>query len=280
MRPPLTRPDSGVEGLRVLVTGGSSGIGAATVARLRSIGAFVVSVDVAAPQHVAGAGAGDNAGDGAGERVHEVRADLRSAEEVDAAVAAAVAALGGLDVVVANAGVGAVGTVLDNSDEEWVSVLDINVLGLVRLMRAALPHLRDSPHPSVVVTTSVVADRGFPNRALYSASKGALQSLALAMAADLLQDGIRVNVVSPGTTDTPWVRRLLDASDDPEQQHNALVARQPLGRLVRPAEVAHAIAYLLSTEAAATTGVVLHVDGGLTGLHARRDPAAAEAGAR
>jgi NAD(P)-dependent dehydrogenase (short-subunit alcohol dehydrogenase family) len=250
------------------VTGGASGIGAATVDRLSSLGAEVVSLDVATPR------SSDAARDG----VHEVQADLRSSDEVTAAVSEAVRVLGGLDAVVSNAGVGAVGTVVDNTEEEWHTVLDINVLGSVRLVRAALPHLLRSPHPSVVVTTSVVADRGFAHRALYSASKGALQSLALAMAADLLQDGVRVNVVSPGTTDTPWVQRLLDASGDAEQQRSALVARQPLGRLVRAEEVAHAIAYLLSPESASTTGTVLHVDGGLTGLQARREAAPATAG--
>jgi NAD(P)-dependent dehydrogenase (short-subunit alcohol dehydrogenase family) len=244
-----------------LVTGGASGIGAATVDRLCALGATVASLDLATPPS------------GSRDGVHEVRADLRSAAEVTAAVDSAAAAMDGLDAVVGNAGVGAVGTIVDNPEDEWGAVLDINVLGFVRLVRASLPHLRRSTRPSLVVTASVVADRGLPNRALYSASKGALQSLAMATAADLLSEGIRVNVVSPGTTDTPWVSRLLDASDDPERQRDALIARQPLGRLVRPEEVAGAITYLLSPESASTTGVVLYVDGGLTGLLARREPA-------
>ena len=203
------------------MTGGASGIGAATVDWLRSLGAEVASLDVATQRP------GDDARDG----VHEVRADLRSSEEVMAAVGEAVRALGGLDAVVSNAGVGAVGTVVDNSDEEWHTVLDINVLGSVRLVRAALPHLLESPHPSVVVTTSVVADRGFAQRALYSASKGALQSLALAMAADLLQDGVRVNVRVAGDDRHPvGATAPRRERKTPSSGGGALVARQPLGR--------------------------------------------------
>lgn len=248
---PVTAP-RGLEGQRVLVTGGAAGIGAATVTHLARLGALVTSLDVVEGPR--------------SKRVHSVRADLRSPEDVDQAVASAIEVMGGLDGLVSNAGIGAVGTVTDNPDQEWIGVLDVNVLGLVRLMRACLPHLRLSETPSVVVTGSVVAEKGFANRALYSASKGAVHALGLAMAADLLVEGIRVNVVSPGTTDTPWVRRLLDLSDDPEAQRTALMSRQPLGRLVRPEEVAHAICYLLSTESASTTGVVLNVDGGLMGL--------------
>jgi 2-keto-3-deoxy-L-fuconate dehydrogenase len=101
---------------------------------------------------------------------------------------------------------------------------------------------------------------------LYSASKGAVESLTRAMAADYLRDHIRVNAVLPGTTDTPWVRRLLDAADDPRAEQVALVARQPMGRLVSAGEVANAIAYLASPLAASTTGIMLTVDGGLTGI--------------
>jgi 2-keto-3-deoxy-L-fuconate dehydrogenase len=108
-----------------------------------------------------------------------------------------------------------------------------------------------------------------PDRALYSATKGAVLSLTLAMAADLLADGIRVNAVLPGTTDTPWVGRLLDAADDPEAERAALNARQPHGRLVGPQEVAAAIAYLALPGAASVTGTSITIDGGLTTLRLR-----------
>jgi NAD(P)-dependent dehydrogenase (short-subunit alcohol dehydrogenase family) len=135
--------------------------------------------------------------------------------------------------------------------------------------RAALPHLRASEHAVIVNTCSIAATAGLPNRALYSATKGAVLSLTLAMAADHVAEGIRVNCVNPGTADTPWVRRLLDAADDPDAELAALRARQPMGRLVSAPEVAAAIAYLASPRAGAVTGTALAVDGGMQGLRLR-----------
>jgi len=182
-------------------------------------------------------------------------------------------------VLVNNAGIGAQGTVEDNPEEEWRRVLEVNVLGIVRVSRACLPHLRRSRAAAIVNTCSVVATTGLPNRALYGASKGAVQSLTLAMAADYLPEGIRVNCVNPGTADTPWVQRLLAAADDPAAERAALEARQPQGRLVTAEEVAAAIAYLASPLSGSTTGVALAVDGGMTTLRLR-GPAAAAAAAQ
>lgn len=149
-------------------------------------------------------------------------------------------------------------------------MLDVNVLGLVRVTRACLPHLRGSAHAAIVNTCSIAATAGLPQRALYSASKGAVQSLTLAMAADHVREGIRVNCVNPGTADTPWVGRLLAAAADPDEERAALNARQPLGRLVSADEVAHAICALASPLAASTTGTAIAVDGGMHGLRVRR----------
>ncbi|WP_409351372.1 SDR family NAD(P)-dependent oxidoreductase, partial [Streptomyces scabiei] len=141
-----------------------------------------------------------------------LKADLGDDASIRAAVDAAAGQLGGLDILVNNAGIGAVGTVEDNPDEEWHRVLDVNVLGTVRTTRAALPHLRRSSHAAIVNICSIAATAGLPQRALYSASKGAVLSLTLAMAADHVREGIRVNCVNPGTADTPWVGRLLDVT--------------------------------------------------------------------
>jgi NAD(P)-dependent dehydrogenase (short-subunit alcohol dehydrogenase family) len=248
---------SEMDGLVALVTGGASGIGAATVVDLRLRGATVAVLDL------------DPGGDPEG-----VPCDVRDDAAVRAAVERVVRGHGRLDVVVANAGIGAVGDVERTSDEEWQQLLDVNVVGAARVVRAALPALRASPHASVVLTSSVVAHVGVPQRAAYAASKGALAALALAMAADHVHEGIRVNAVLPGTTDTPWVGRLLAAAEHPEAAATALRARQPMGRLVRAEEVAAAIAYLAGPGSAATTGTLLAVDGGMGGL---RLPAASPA---
>ena len=249
-------------GIRALVTGGASGIGLATAQLLTERGATVACLDL----------------DGPPEPLYGVRADIRDDEQVRPAVAQAVEHLGGLDVLVNNAGIGAQGTVEDNDDAEWNNVFEVNVFGMVRMARAALPHLRRSEHAAIVNTCSIAATVGLPSRALYSATKGAVLSLTLAMAADHIREGIRVTCVNPGTADTPWIGRLLDAAADPEAERAALEARQPSGRLVSASEVAAAIAYLASPLASATTGTALAVDGGMDGLRLR--PENSERGSR
>jgi len=246
---------SDFEGLKALVTGGASGIGRATAELLAERGAQVAVLDLD-PSSVE-------------KPLLAHRADVADDASVREAVAAAVAELGGLDVLVNNAGIGALGTIEDNDDAEWHRVMDVNVVGMVRVTRAALPHLRASSHAAIVNTCSIVATAGLPQRALYSATKGAVYALTLAMAADHVREGIRVNCVNPGTVDTPWVGRLLDAAPDPAGERAALAARQPTGRLVVPDEVAGAIAYLASPLSGATTGTSLAVDGGLQGLRLR-----------
>ena len=140
------------------------------------------------------------------------------------------------------------------------------MVGVVRTSKAALPYLRRSSHGAIVNVSSIAATVGLVQRALYSASKGAVHALTLAMAADLVAEGIRVNCVAPATVDTPWVTRLLARADDPEGEKARLAARQPTGRLVSADEVAAAVAYLASPAAGATTGTSLPVDGGMSGL--------------
>ncbi len=241
-----------LSGLAAVVTGGGSGIGLAAARLLTARGARVAVLDLAPGDEFLG-----------------LQADVTDDASVRAAVESAGERLGGIDILVNNAGIGAIGTVADNPDDQWHRVFDVNVVGIVRVTRAALPYLRASAHAAIVNTCSIAATAGLPQRALYSATKGAVLSLTLAMAADHIGDGIRVNCVSPGTADTPWIGRLLAQAEDPAAERAALAARQPMGRLVSAEEVAAGIAYLASPAAASVTGTSLAIDGGMAGLRLR-----------
>lgn len=249
--------DQGLEfdAVRAIVTGGGSGIGAATVQALQERGARVAALDLDPS--------------GAPEGALRIRVDVTDSAGVKAAVDEAARELGGLDVVINNAGIGAQGQVDANDDAEWTRVLDVNVTSVARVTTAALPYLRRSDRAAVVNTASIASVLGLPERVLYSASKGAVQAMTLAMAADWVRDGIRVNAVVPGTANTPWIGRLLDRADDPEAERAALAARQPHGRLVEPEEVAEAHCYLASPRNRSTTGVLLPIDGGMSSMRTR-----------
>jgi NAD(P)-dependent dehydrogenase (short-subunit alcohol dehydrogenase family) len=234
--------------LTAVVTGSGSGIGLATADALLAEGARVAALDLQPPP----------ARDG----LLPLVCDVTDQAAVDAAIAAAAAHFGGIDVLVNNAGIGAQGTVEENEIAEWQHVFDVNVFAMVRVSRACLPHLRQSTRAAIVNTASIVSWTGLVRRACYGASKGAVYALTLAMAADHLADGIRVNCVCPGTIDTPWVGRLLAAAPDPAAARASLVARQPIGRLGTAAEVAAAICYLASPAAGYITGTALQIDGG------------------
>jgi NAD(P)-dependent dehydrogenase (short-subunit alcohol dehydrogenase family) len=239
-------------GLTALVTGAASGIGQEVVRRLRAAGATTVGLDRTPPD-------GDD--------------EILTADVTDrAAVTEAIRSRfdgGRLDILVNCAGIGAAGTIADNDDAEWARVFDINVTGIARVTAAALPYLERSPAAAIVNVSSIAAWAGLPQRALYSASKGAVQALTFATAADFA-GRVRVNCVCPGTVDTPWVGRLLDASDDAAAERARLEARQPMGRLASAAEVADAILYLASPASSFTTGTALAVDGGMFGLRLPR----------
>ncbi len=240
------------EGLNVIVTGAGSGIGLAVAKKLKLEGANIFGFDI---------------DKGAMEGIAEwVECDVGDTERVKRAVQVVASQVNVIDILANNAGIGAVGSVLDATDDEWARLFNINVAGIARVSAAVHSLLNKSASPSIVNTCSIAATVGLPKRAVYSASKGAVMSLTLAMAADFVKEGIRVNCVNPGTADTPWVARLLAAAADPIAERRALEARQPMGRLVSADEVANAILYLASPQQRSTTGTVLAVDGGMDGL--------------
>jgi NAD(P)-dependent dehydrogenase (short-subunit alcohol dehydrogenase family) len=245
-----------MQGLVAVVTGAGSGIGLATAQALLAEGARVAAFDLAPPPAEGG--------------LLPIDCDVTDAQAVAAAVARVAGEFGAIDILVNNAGIGAQGSVAENALDEWQRVFDVNVFGIVRVSQACLPHLRRSQHAAIVNTASIVSWTGLPRRACYGASKGAVYALTLAMAADCVADGVRVNCVCPGTVDTPWVKRLLESSGDATAARAHLVARQPLGRLGTAEEVAAAIVYLASPAAGFVTGSALAIDGGMHGFQVPR----------
>lgn len=237
-------------GRTALVTGAGSGIGREMARLLRDGGAQVVGVDL------------DPAG--VPEGCAPVRADASDPEAVAAVCTQVLADLGRVDVLMNNAGVGSTTDVLSCTPEEWDGLFAVNVRSVFLWTRALLPAMLAQSYGSIVNTASVLALVGAPDRAAYSATKGAVVALTRQVAVQYAGTGVRCNCVCPGTVDSPWVGRLLDAADDPAAARSALVARQPVGRLGDPVEVARAAVYLASDAADFVTGSALVVDGGMS----------------
>jgi NAD(P)-dependent dehydrogenase (short-subunit alcohol dehydrogenase family) len=243
-------------GLTAIVTGAGSGIGLEVARKLNDQGAKVFGFDLRAGEM--------------GALATFIECDIANPESVKKAFAEFTNQSKTLDILINNAGIGAIGTVEQATEEEWQRVFNVNVFGTGRMSAAAMPLLKASAKAAIVNTCSLVATAGVPNRAVYGASKGAIYALTLAMAVDGLADGVRVNCVNPGTADTPWIKNLLSKAADPDKEYVALQARQPIGRLVSPVEVASAIVFLANPAQASTTGTALAVDGGVQGLRVPR----------
>ncbi|MGB6057342.1 MAG: SDR family oxidoreductase [Microthrixaceae bacterium] len=236
-------------GRTAVVTGAASGIGYEICTRLLDEGAEVVAGDLNPPDVPEGA--------------LGVAVDVSDPDQVGALIARCVETYGKIDILCNNAGVGGVTDVLNCTIEEWEKIFSVNVRGVFLGIRAALPHMLEAGGGVIVNTASVAASVGLPNRAAYCASKGAVVALTKQVAVQYAAQGIRCNCVSPGTVDSPWVGRLLDQADDPSQMRSDLIARQPLGRLGTPAEVAELVTYLASDQASFVTGADWLIDGGI-----------------
>lgn len=240
--------DTSFAGRTAVVTGAASGIGQAMAAQLLARGARVVGIDLAS--------------DGVPEGCHAYALDVSDPAAVQEVTAAVLAEMGPVDVLMNNAGIGSTTDVLRCTAQEWDRVFAVNVRSVLLMSQAFLPGMLDRGYGSIVNTASVLALIGAKDRAAYSASKGAVVALTKQMAIQYAGTGVRCNCICPGTVDSPWVGRLLDAADDPDAARAGLVARQPIGRLGTADEVARAAVYLASDDAAFVTGSALVIDGG------------------
>ena len=248
-----------VEGKVAVVTGAASGIGRATARALAGEGALVgiADVDEAGGERVA-AGIRE-----AGGEAFFRGADVRSLADLEAVVAEAVDRGGRLDVLVNNAAVSVAGSAGEMSEEDWVEVVDVNLTGVWRGMRAAIPRMLAQGGGSIVNLSSVQARVGFRGWAGYAASKGGIDALTRQAAVEYASMGIRVNAIAPGTIATEMNERIMAESPDPDAVMAGWLAMHPMGRVGQPQEVAAAIVFLASDDASFVTGELLRVDGGL-----------------
>jgi NAD(P)-dependent dehydrogenase (short-subunit alcohol dehydrogenase family) len=243
-----------MNGKVAVVTGAGSGIGRATALLLAREGANVLAADLngEAAQETAAMGEG---------ALTALQADVADERSVEELFRHCQEHLGPPSVVANIAGIGSTTTAPDTTLEVWERVFAVNARGTFLCCKHAIPRMAAAGGGSIVNMASVAGIVGLRDRAAYCASKGAVVALTRAMALDHVADGVRVNCICPGTVDSPWVRRLLD---DAGESLDALVARQPMGRLGTPEEIAGAVLYLASDSAAFMTGSALVIDGGLS----------------
>jgi NAD(P)-dependent dehydrogenase (short-subunit alcohol dehydrogenase family) len=237
------------DGRTVIVTGAGSGIGLEMARQFVAEGARVYAADLE-PKDVP-------------EAATALRVDVTDPESLAAVFEVAVGQTGRLDVVCNNAGASSTTDPLSCTVEEWDHVFAVNARGVFLGTKLALPTMLTQGRGAIVNTASAAGLVGLKDRAAYCASKGAVIAFTRQVAVQYADTGVRCNSICPGTVDSPWVGRLLAAESDPEQARAGLVARQPMGRLGRPAEIAKAALYLASDDAAFVTGTELVIDGGL-----------------
>ncbi len=249
-----------LQGKIALVTGAGSGIGQATTLLFAREGAHVIATDMNA------------------ESLRETEQKLAaldlSAESlllnvtdealVKTVIEQTLERHGRVDLLLNIAGVGSTQTAVDTDLETWERVFAVNARGTFLMSKYLLPSMIQREYGVIINMASVAGMVGLPNRAAYCASKAAVIGLTRAMAIDHVKQGIRVNAICPGTVDSPWVGRLLAAAGDAQEERRKLVARQPMGRLGTPEEIAEAALYLASDAASFITGMTLTIDGGLT----------------
>jgi len=241
-----------LSGKTALITAAAQGIGRATALAFAAEGAKVLATDINA--------------DKLGELDTAAGISLRRLDVTDgAAVAALAAEVGAVDVLCNIAGFVHHGTVLDCEESDWDFSFDLNVKSMYRMIRAFLPAMLEAGGGAIINMSSVASSlRGLPNRFVYGASKAAVIGLTKAVAADFITQNVRCNAICPGTVESPSLEARIAAFDDPVAARKAFIARQPLGRLGTPEEIAAMAVYLASEDSAYTTGTAMVVDGGVT----------------
>lgn len=242
-----------LDGKIALVTGGNSGIGLATAKQFAHEGAHVFITARREPE-LAGAA------EAIGRNVTAVQGDVSNLGDLDRLFAQIKREKGALDIVFANAGVAKFAPLGTITEAFYDSIFDINVKGLLFTVQKALPLLRDGA--SIILNASIVASKGLPANSVYSATKAAVRSFARTWTTDLKDRRIRVNAVSPGSTDTPGLTELLASSETGEQRRKMISNSIPLGRFGTPDEIAKAVLFLASDDSSYITGTELFVDGG------------------
>lgn len=249
-----------LEGKVAVVTGAAMGIGRSSAVLLASEGARVVVADIDEKDGRETVGLIEKVG---GEALF-AKTDVSKPEDVEAAVEAAVDTYGGLDVLHNNVGVALGASVVDTTEELWGRVLDVNLGGVYRGCKYAIPHMIRNGGGSIVNSSSVQALRGLKGWAAYAASKGGIISLTQQVALEYAPHGIRVNCIAPGTILTPMNSQVFEEAEDPEALKETWNRMHPLGRFGQPEEVAEAVLFLAADSSSFITGQTLVVDGGIT----------------
>jgi len=246
-----------LEGKRVIVTGGASGIGKAIVKMFVTEGAKVIVADIDLKST-------KSLCNELHDQAKPFELNVTSAENFQSLINFCEKEFEGLDVLVNNAGIGLAGKLSDTVESDWQRVMDVNLKGTFLGMKYAIPLMKKSGGGSIINISSIAALVGLVDRAVYSASKGGIIAMSRAAAIDHIEDKIRINCIAPGTVDTPWIERITQTYGNPAIAKKAMMERQPHGRLVSPDEIASMAVYLASDESKSTIGAVMIVDGGVT----------------
>jgi meso-butanediol dehydrogenase / (S,S)-butanediol dehydrogenase / diacetyl reductase len=251
---------SRLKGKVAIITGAGAGIGRASALRFAREGAQIGVVDL----NAASATAVVNEICKAGGAAECFTADVSRSADVKRVIADVLQRFGRVDILFNNAGIVPHGKIHQTSEEEWDRTMAINVKSMYLLCHEVVPIFQRQGGGVILNTSSATALKMVPDRAAYTASKGAVLALTRTMALDYVKDKIRVNCLCPGTVDTPSLRERLTAQGDYEKAREQFIARQPMGRLGTAKEISEAALYLVSDEAAFVTGIALPIDGGLS----------------